>query len=179
MSASSALALLTFWMAMFNWALVASNCSMCCWAFTVSYTPVLWMAGSTSLVTQCLKAFALGILLLKIRLYRPDSLMRAVLDEGDTFPFWESAPCGSISSRLSSSSTWAMMALPGFLYPSATATSLPTSQGVPSISTVRTCPNSGFSKICKSFMWICTSLYSLHFRCKIKRRKGGEWKNDF
>nr|DAP05925.1 MAG TPA: hypothetical protein [Caudoviricetes sp.] len=30
-----------------------------------------------------------------------------------------------------------------------------------------------------SFMWICTSLYSLHFRCKIKRRKGGEWKNDF
>ena len=102
------------------------------------------MAGNTSLVTQRLKAFALGILLDKIRLYRPDSLMMSISCSPEGVSI--------LDIPLSSGSTLSRTALVGSLYPSATATSLPTSHGVPSISTVRTCPNSGLVNVVKSFM---------------------------
>src|SRR5699024_2315260 len=52
----------------------------------------------------------------------------------------------------SSASTWSRIAFCGLVYPSARATSFPTSQGSPSISTARMAPNSGFLKISIWFM---------------------------
>src|SRR5699024_308453 len=52
----------------------------------------------------------------------------------------------------SSASTWSRIAFCGLVYPSARDTSLPTSQGSPSISTARMAPNSGFLKISICFM---------------------------
>lgn len=90
----------------------------------------------TSLVTQCLNSFADGSLLLRIRAYRPDSLMIIVS------LFW--FPSKIIILRLSSSSTWRLISRLPFWYPRVLATSLPTNHGSPEISTVLTVPNCGW-----------------------------------
>ena len=113
----------------------------------VRYPPCWRMEGMTSDVIQRLKAFADGSLLDSTRLYSPDSLMMV------TFCI----PPGVINSvtPLSSSSTWFATALMGDFpspYPSASATSFPTNHGSPSISSVRSFPNSGLVKIVISVM---------------------------
>lgn len=98
--------------------------------------PVLRMDGSTSAVIQCLNSFADGSLLLRMREYRPDSLMIVIC----------CVPPGvsHFVTPLSSSAIWSLKALLGFVYPKASATSLPTNHGSPEISTVLSSPNSGW-----------------------------------
>lgn len=90
----------------------------------------------TSLVTQCLNSFADGSLLLRIREYRPDSLMIVIC----------CAPEGVsiLDTPRSSWQTFSLAAFVGFAYPNAVATSFPTNHGSPEISTVLTVPNCGW-----------------------------------
>lgn len=96
------------------------------------YAPVF----HTSAVTQCLNSFADGSLLLRIRAYRPDSLMIVIC----------CAPEGVsiLDIPRSSWKTFSLAAFVGFAYPKAVATSLPTNHGSPEISTVLTVPNCGW-----------------------------------
>lgn len=99
------------------------------------YAPCLRIDGNTSDVTQRLNSLALGNLLERIRLYKPDSLMiLACCKPRDVVvichPF------------LSSSSTWDFKALTVSLYPSIAATSLPTNHGSLLMLSVRMVPNS-------------------------------------
>lgn len=100
--------------------------------------PVFLMDGSTSAVTQCLNSFADGSLLLRMREYRPDSLMTIVSWTPVEHPPWIGACV------LSSLLTWAAIAFLDLLYPNASATSLPTNHGSPEISTVLISPNCGW-----------------------------------
>lgn len=106
------------------------------------YAPVF----HTSAVTQCLNSFADGSLLLRMREYRPDSLMIVIC----------CAPEGVsiLDIPRSSWKTFSLAAFVGFAYPKAVATSLPTNQGSPEISTVLSSPNCGWvntvGAICES-----------------------------
>ena len=90
----------------------------------------------TSLVTQCLNSFADGSLLLRMREYRPDSLIIYISR------FWPESAKRRVS--LSSDSTCFFKASDVSLYPNAVATSFPTNHGSPEISTVLTVPNCGW-----------------------------------
>lgn len=96
------------------------------------YAPVF----HTSEVTQCLNSFADGSLLLRIREYRPDSLIMVIC----------CVPPGvsHFVTPLSSASTCTKTAFLALLYPRASATSLPTNHGSPEISTVLRLPNCGW-----------------------------------
>ena len=96
------------------------------------YAPVF----HTSAVTQCLNSFADGSLLLRMREYRPDSLIIVIC----------CAPEGVsiLDTPRSSWQTFSLAAFVGFAYPKAVATSFPTNHGSPETSTVLTVPNCGW-----------------------------------
>ena len=117
---------------------------------SVAYNPCLRIAGRTSDVTQCLNCLAFGSLLERIRLYKPDSLMSQL-------PRWPNsgAFCPWVFELTrSSSSTWSKIACLTSAYPRTSATSLPTKYGLSSIVSVRTVPNSEFSKTVMLFVFI-------------------------
>lgn len=93
----------------------------------------------TSLVTQCLNSFADESLLLRIRAYRPDSLIMVIPLGVSKLSFWQFC--------LSAASTCFFKAPKVSEYPNAAATSLPTNQGSPEISTVLSSPNCGWVNI--------------------------------
>ena len=74
-----------------------------------------------------------------VKLYTPDSLMRVIPRLGKP----KVAFSDLCIIHLSSSSTWLPIASFVLLYPSASATSLPTNQGTSSTIMERTCPNLG------------------------------------
>lgn len=117
-------------------------------AVVVTYAPVLRIAGSTSLVTQRLNFLAFGSLLDSMREYKPLSLMMCA----PKLPVFKVGISPTLTSRLSSISTWRLIASAVSLYPKAVATSLPTNQGASSIMIVRIAPNSELLKVCNSFM---------------------------
>lgn len=90
----------------------------------------------TSLVTQCLKSFADGSLLLRMRAYSPDSLIIVIPLGVSKLSFWQFC--------LSAASTCFFKAPKVSEYPNAVATSFPTNHGSPEISTVLSSPNSGW-----------------------------------
>lgn len=96
------------------------------------YAPVF----HTSEVTQCLKSFADGSLLLRMRAYSPDSLIIVIPLGVSKLSFWQFC--------LSAASTCFFKAPKVSEYPNATATSLPTNHGSPEISTVLSSPNCGW-----------------------------------
>lgn len=117
--------------------------------------------GNTSLVTQCLNSLAFGNLLDMISEYKPDSLIMVLFEKSfpdhssEVFPFWEK-PLYSRTFR-SSESTCTLIALFELLYPSASATSLPTNQGSPFCSTILNLPNSVILNLmyqCKTFSYV-------------------------
>lgn len=90
----------------------------------------------TSLVTQCLNSFADGSLLLRMRAYRPDSLIMVIPLGVSKLSFWQFC--------LSAASTCFFKAPKVSEYPSAVVTSFPTNHGSPEISTVLSSPNCGW-----------------------------------
>lgn len=102
------------------------------------YAPVF----HTSEVTQCLNSFADGSLLLRIREYRPDSLIQTGCWVLPKLSIIDGASPGRVI--LSSSEIFFLIACVVSEYPNATATSLPTNHGSPEISTVLRLPNCGW-----------------------------------
>ena len=82
---------------------------------------IYYTFSSTSDVTHRLNSLALGNLLERMRLYKPDSLMMVI----------SCAPprVSHFVTPLSSSSTWSLRALRVLLYPRISATSFPTNHG--------------------------------------------------